>query len=135
MLQNPHSDRYDVYATFDIYGSGNSKQQGTYIFATRLTKTYGEVAEAAEKDASIQVNPYKYTERILVSADDLSTVVPVHMADDFWTKVGRNVEQFEDAEECIAINFGNAVIYGETGKKYNSPELITKIINTLSENW
>lgn len=135
LLQNPHSDRYDVYATFDIYGSGNSKQQGTYIFATRLTKTYGEVAEAAKKDASTQVNPYKYTERILVSADDLSTVVPVHMADDFWTKVGRNVEQFEDAEECIAINFGNAVIYGETGKKYNSPELITKIINTLSENW
>ena len=135
LLQNPNSDRYDVYATFDIYGSGSSKQQGTYIFATRLNKTYGEVAKAAEKDATVAINPYNYTERILISTDDLSTVVSVSVADDFWTKVGRNVGQFEDAEECIAINFGNAVIYGETGKKYDSPELITKIIKALSENW
>ena len=135
LLQNPNSDRYDVYATFDIYGSGSSKQQGTYIFATRLNKTYGEVAKAAEKDATVAINPYNYTERILISTEDLSTVVSISVADDFWTKVGRNVRQFEDAEECIAINFGNAVIYGETGKKYDSPELITKIIKALSENW
>ena len=68
---------------------------------------------------------------MLVPIDALDTYYLVEEASDFWDVVGRNTDYVTAPEECMADNFGNALVYGLDGKEYQTPELIANIINAL----
>jgi hypothetical protein len=66
----------------------------------------------------------------LVALDDLEHPFHFEEASDFWDKMGENTDYVNAPEECLAVNFSYAIIFG-MNYKYETPELIRSIISTI----
>ena len=53
--------------------------------------------------------------------------------DNFWDVFGRNTDYALDPEECMADNFSYAMTYGLTGRDYENPEIIEKILDSVKK--
>ena len=62
--------------------------------------------------------------------DDLEHPFHFEEASDFWDKMGENTDYVNAPEECLAVNFSYAIIFG-MNYKYETPELIRSIISTI----
>ena len=51
----------------------------------------------------------------------------------FWDVFGRNTDYALDPEECMADNFSYAMTYGLTGRDYENPEIIEKILDSVKK--
>ena len=55
----------------------------------------------------------------------------IRFTEAFWQVFGRNTEYVIDPEEVLADNFSYAVMYGEEGMDYKSPQMIRAICDYL----
>lgn len=122
ILANPDVEHIDNYAEFTI--NGEKRNCELLIF---YTKTWEEAYAEAGDEASF----FDFHEEVLVPIDALDTYYPIEEASDFWDVVGRNTDYVIAPEECMADNFGYALVYGLNGKDYQTPELIADILNAL----
>ena len=67
----------------------------------------------------------------LVPIDDLETLYFTDDAANFDEVFGRNTGYVIDPEETLADNFSYALVYGEEGREYPNPEIITAILDYL----
>ena len=115
MIANPDVGHHDSYATFTINGE---KKDGYLVF---LTEDEFEQPGDSFFDGM-------YTG--IVTLED-GMLYNCEQASDFYDIVGRNTDYCEDPEECMAMNFSYAVVYGmdgPSGAGYETPELIENII-------
>ena len=66
----------------------------------------------------------------LVALDDLDHPFYYEEASDFWEKMGKNTDYVNAPEECLAVNFSYAIIFG-MDYEYKTPELIRSILSAL----
>lgn len=122
ILVNPDVEHIDNYAEFTI--NGEKRNCELLVFYTKTwEEAYAEVGDAASF--------FDFQEVVLVPIDALDTYYPFEEASDFWDVVGRNTNYVIAPEECMADNFGYALSYGLDGKEYQTPELISNILNAL----
>lgn len=121
IMANPDVEHIDNYAEFTIKGEKRK---------CALITTYGRTWTEA---STLQGKPARFfncTNTILVPLDDLDTRFPIREASDFWEKLGRNTNYVTAPEECLAVNFSYAIVYGPD-QDYKSPQLIKAILNAL----
>ena len=127
-ISNPDVEHHDAYATFKI----NGKNIDCYLVLTAS-------------------RPFRYPGDTFFRCMQ-SSIVPIdskgeyYLPDDtenFWEIFGRNTSYVIDPEECLADNFGYAVLNQEFEKylecktkelNFKNPEIIEKIINYLKKN-
>ena len=122
ILTNPDVEHFDSYAEFTINGV---KRNCTWL--SLYTKTWAEASAIAGERASF----FNFYQGVLVPIDELGVYYPASEVPDFWDVVGRNTNYVFAPEESMADNFAYAVVYGPNGRDYQTPELITQIIDLL----
>ena len=122
IITNPDVEHIDNYAVFTIDGV---KRNCALIVL--YTKTWAEASAMDGDSASF----FNHSQCVLVPVDELDVYYPVDDVPDFWDVVGRNTEYVFAPEECLADNFAYAVIYGANGRDYQTPQLISDIIDLL----
>ena len=122
ILANPDVEHIDNYAEFTI--NGEKRNCELLMF---YTKTWEEAYAEAGDEATF----FDFHEEVLVPIDALDTYYLAEEASDFWDVVGRNTDYVIAPEECMADNFGYALVYGLDGKDYQTPELIADILDAL----
>lgn len=115
IISNPDV-KYDSYAAFTI----NGEKRNCYM-VWYLTKPFEQEGDHLLSNSST----------VLIPTDDLSTVYSIDDALDFWEVIGKNTEYVTAAEECLAENFAFAILFGENGRNYNSPEIIANMIEYM----
>lgn len=116
MLSNPDVGNHNSYATFRIDG-----QDRECVVVLASTKPFEKPGD----------NMFSLMMVGLVPIDDLSVMYPSDSAENFWEVFGRNTDYVIDPEEALADNFSYAIMYGETGMNYKSPEIIKGICDYL----
>lgn len=116
MLSNPDVGKHNSYATFRI--DGQDRNCVVVLTSARDFQKPGD-------------NMFNLMMTSLVPIDDLSVMYPSERAENFWEIFGRNTDYVIDPEEALADNFSYAIMYGETGKDYKSPEIIRRICEYL----
>ena len=121
IMANPDVEHIDSYAEFTINGE---KRKCTLLpfYVSSWAEAYASQGESAKF--------FDNMETVLVPLDDLSTPFNLEEASDFWDKMGRNTNYVTAPEECLAVNFSDAILYG-LQKKYKSPQLIEAILDAL----
>lgn len=127
-ISNPDVEHHDAYATFNIDG----KNIDCYLVLT------------ASK-------PFMYPGDVFFDCMQ-SSLVPLNSKGEFylpkdtknfWEIFGKNTEYVIDPEECLADNFGYAILNQEYEKypeckmkelNFKNPEIIEKIVNYLKKN-
>jgi len=120
IISNPDVRHHDSYATFTINGE---KKDCYLVFLT--DGSFEKEGDSFFKDM--------YTG--LVDIND-GTLYRFSDATDFYDVLGNNTEYCEDPEECMAINFSYAIVYGldgPEGEGYPTPSIIENIIALLKE--
>jgi len=125
VYSNPCVNRFDNSAVVTLNG-----QQRDCLLLTRFTTTYQQ-AKASKEYPS----PFYYMQEGYVPLDELTAFFPVYASNDLYEQAGRNTSEVGSPEEVLAVNFGDAVIYGKTGKKYASTDIIDRIIGYLTATW
>ena len=122
ILANPDVEHIDNYAEFTINGEKRNCE---------LLMFYSKTWEEAYAEAGDEATFFDFHEEVLVPIDALDTYYLAEEASDFWDVVGRNTDYVIAPEECMADNFGYALVYGLDGKDYQTPELIADILDAL----
>ena len=122
ILTNPDVEHIDNYAEFTIDGV---KRNCAWL--SLYTKTWAEASAIAGDNASF----FYFYQGVLVPIDELGVYYTISEVPDFWDVIGRNTDYVFAPEESLADNFAFAVVYGQHGRDYQTPELITKIIDLL----
>ena len=120
-ISNPDVNRHNSYATFTI----NGKKMDCFVLWITI-KPFENPGESF----------FDYTTTGLVPIDHLDTLYTKDDAEDFWDVFGHNTGYVTDPEECMADNFGYALIYGETdmnGQAFDNPEIIEEIQEYLKK--
>lgn len=117
---NPDVDHRNAYATFKIKGEDKD------CFILFITKPFEKEGDDFISRSMTCLVPVDDTNTYYVVGEDISL-------DDFYAVVGANTGYTIDPEECMADNFGDAIIYGKDGKTYKSPEIIDAIIDYLKK--
>lgn len=120
-ISNPDVNRHNSYAAFTINGE---KMDCFTLWIT--TKPFENPGDSF----------FEYTTTGLVPINDLDTLYTMDDAEDFWEVFGHNTDYVTDSEECLADNFGYALMYGETnmnGQAFNNPEIIKEIQEYLKK--
>jgi len=118
MIANPDVEHHDAYATFTV----NGEKKDCYLLF---------MADGYFENPGDSFFNTMYTGVVTV---DENTLYRVQEVDDFWDVVGRNTNYVEDPEECMAVNFSYALVWGIDGKDgngYKSPEIISAILDYL----
>jgi hypothetical protein len=121
LLSNPDVEHIDNYAEFTIDGV---KRKCALI--TNYSMPWAE--------ASDQYGPavrfFSHLDISLVALDDLDHPFYYEEASDFWEKMGKNTDYVNAPEECLAVNFSYAIIFG-MDYEYKTPKLIRSILSAL----
>lgn len=120
-ISNPDVEHHDAYATFTI----NNKKRDCYMLniCTKSFEKEGDQYTSYFKIILIPVNK---------EIDDKDYYF-VEESQDYWNIFGENTKYIADPEECLADNFGYALVYGLDGTmKYKKPEIIREMIDLLS---
>ena len=121
IMANPDVEHIDNYAEFTIDGV---KRKCTLV--TYYTSSW--------KEARISKGPitrfFDNIRVVLLPLDELDHPYKVIDATDFWEKMGRNTTYINAPEECLAVNFSYAIVYGPD-EDYKSPQLIRSILSAL----
>ena len=118
MLSNPDVGKHNSYATFRI--DGQDRECVVVLASTRPFQKPGD-------------NMFNLMMVGLVPIDNLSVMYPSDRAENFWEVFGHNTDYVIDPEEALADNFSYAIMYGETGMNYKSPEIIKAICKYLKK--
>ena len=121
LMSNPDVEHIDNYAEFTIDGV---KRKCTII------TTYNMSWANAIDLFGPSVRFFNHIDISLVALDDLEHPFHFEEASDFWDKMGENTDYVNAPEECLAVNFSYAIIFG-MNYKYETPELIRSIISTI----
>ena len=121
IMANPDVEHIDNYAEFTIDGV---KRKCTLV--TYYTSSW--------KEARISKGPitrfFDNIRVVLLPLDELDHPYKINDATDFWEKMGRNTTYINAPEECLAVNFSYAIVYG-LDEDYKSPQLIRSILSAL----
>ena len=121
IMANPDVEHIDNYAEFTIDGV---KRKCTLV--TYYTSSW--------KEARISKGPitrfFDNIRVVLLPLDELDHPYKISDATDFWEKMGRNTKYINAPEECLAVNFSYAIVYGPD-EDYESPQLIRSILSAL----
>ena len=121
IMANPDVEHIDNYAEFTIDGV---KRKCTLV--TYYTSSW--------KEARISKGPitrfFDNIRVVLLPLDELDHPYKISDATDFWEKMGRNTKYINAPEECLAVNFSYAIVYGPD-EDYKSPQLIRSILSAL----
>ena len=121
LMANPDVEHIDNYAEFTIDGV---KRKCTLV--TYYTSSW--------KEARISKGPttrfFDNIRVVLLPLDELDHPYKISDATDFWEKMGRNTKYINAPEECLAVNFSYAIVYGPD-EDYKSPQLIRSILSAL----
>lgn len=122
IMANPDVEHIDSYAEFTINGE---KRKCTLLpfYVSSWAEAYASQGKSARFFKNMKV--------VLVPLDNLGNPVDLDDASDFWDKMGRNTDYVNAPEECLAVNFSDAILFG-LQKKYKSPQLIEAIHDTLT---
>lgn len=121
---NPDVDHHNSYIALTINGE---KKDCFMVLAT---------SKAFEKEGDLFTNNLNI---IFVPVDDTNTYYALGAdvnTEEFLSLVGRNTRYMIDPEECMADNFGYAIVYGAAGiegEAYPPPEIIDSIIAYLKK--
>jgi hypothetical protein len=113
---NPNIDGYTAYAEFTVDGTKKKAVIVAYSDAEEPEKA--EYNELVKSGIVLLDNP----DKIIANAD----------VSDFIDVIGRNAGRSISIEDCLAMNFSYALVYG-TMQNYNSPEIIHGILNALAD--
>ena len=113
---NPNIDGYKSYAEFTVDG----KKQKAVIVA------YSD----AEEPEKAEYNELVKSGIVLLDSPD--KIIANADVSDFIDVIGRNAGRSISIEDCLAMNFSYALVYG-TMQNYNSPEIIHGILNALAD--
>ena len=121
IMANPDVEHIDNYAEFTIDGV---KRKCTLV--TYYTSSW--------KEARISKGPitrfFDNIRVVLLPLDELDHPYKISDATDFWEKMGRNTKYINAPEECLAVNFSYAIVYGPD-MEYDTPQLIRSILSAL----
>ncbi len=118
---NPDVGRHDASATFVIDG----KETECYIVCI-LKQPFEKPGDSAFSHAGIA----------LVPVDDPDHYFKRGDAENFWQVFGHNTDYVLDPEECLADNFGYALMCEDTdpeGKPFSNPEILDAIRDYLKK--
>ena len=121
LMANPDVEHIDNYAEFTIDGVKRKCALVAYF-----AKSWAE-ASKLEGPLATFFNNYH---TVLLPLDELDHPYSYSAASDFWDKLGRNTTYVSAPEECLAVNFSYAVVYGPD-QDYRSPQLIRSILSAL----
>ena len=121
ILSNPDVEHIDNYAEFTIDGVKRKCALVAYF-----AKSWAE-ASKLEGPLATFFNNYH---TVLLPLDELDHPYKISAASDFWEKLGRNTTYVSAPEECLAVNFSYAIVYGPD-QNYRSPQLIRSILSAL----
>lgn len=116
MITNPDVEHHNSYATFEINGE---EKQCVVVFVT--TKSFEQPGDMF----------FAFGATGLVPIDDLDQLYFSGDAANFDEVFGLNTGYVIDPEETLADNFAYALVYGENGREYPNPEIITAILDYL----
>ena len=68
----------------------------------------------------------------IVLLDSPDKIIANADVSDFIDVIGRNAGRAISIEDCLAMNFSYALVYG-TLQNYNSPEIIHGVLNALAD--
>lgn len=118
-ISNPDVEHHDAFATFTI--NGEKKDCYMLNICTKPFENKGDQYSDHYKFILVPINKQK---------DDKDNYF-IEEFDDYWNVFGENTKYIADPEECMADNFGYALVYGLDGMKYSNPEIIQGIINSI----
>jgi hypothetical protein len=121
LLSNPDVEHIDNYAEFTIDGVKRK---------CALITTYSMPWAEASDQYGPAVRFFSHLDISLVALDDLDHPFYYEEASDFWEKMGKNTDYVNAPEECLAVNFSYAIIFG-MDYEYKTPELIRSILSAL----
>lgn len=121
LLSNPDVEHIDNYAEFTIDGVKRK---------CALITTYSMPWAEASDQYGPAVRFFSHLDISLVALDDLAHPFYYEEASDFWEKMGKNTNYVNAPEECLAVNFSYAIIFG-MDYEYKTPELIRSILSAL----
>ena len=121
LMANPDVEHIDNYAEFTIDGVKRKCALVAYF-----AKSWAE-ASKLEGPLATFFNNYH---TVLLPLDELDHPYSHSAASDFWDKLGRNTTYVSAPEECLAVNFSYAIVYGPD-QDYRSPQLIRSILSAL----
>lgn len=119
-ISNPDVEHHDAYATFEI----NENKKDCYMLNI-CTKPFKEPGDSYTNGYEIILVPVKK------QADDEDYYF-IEQSQDYWDIFGENTKYITDPEECLADNFGYALVYGLNGTmEYKNPEIIQGMIGLI----
>lgn len=121
IMANPDVDHIDSYAEFDIDGK---KRKCALVPFYRMS--WDEACDEDGEEASF----FNHIAEVLIPLDDFSGFFDISEASDFWDKMGGNTDYVNSPEECLAVNFSYAIIFGLDGGYY-TPQLIKSMLEIL----
>ena len=98
-----------------------------------MANTPGPFAEqktVSNKESGATTRFFDNIRVVLLPLDELDHPYKISDATDFWEKMGRNTTYINAPEECLAVNFSYAIVYGPD-EDYKSPQLIRSILSAL----
>lgn len=123
VISNPDVEHHDAYAAFTI----NGKKKDCFLLNI--------CTQPFEKKGDQYADHY---EIILVPTNkdtDDKDFYYIEESEDYWEVFGENTKYITDPEECLADNFGYALVYGLDGSmKYENPEIIQAMIDLLNSD-
>jgi hypothetical protein len=120
-MANSDVDHIDSYAEFDIDGK---KRKCALVPFYRMS--WDEAYDEDGEEASF----FNHITEVLIPIDDFSEFFDISYASDFWDKMGGNTDYVNSPEECLAVNFSYAIIFG-LDRKYYTPQLIKSMLDAL----
>lgn len=121
IMANPDVEHIDSYAEFTINGEKRK--------CTLLPVYVNSWADAYASQGS-SVSFFNNIGTVLAPLDDQDNPLDLEDASDFWDKMGHNTDYVTAPEECLAVNFSYAIVFGKK-RNYKSPQLIEGILDTL----
>ena len=106
ILINPDVEHIDNYAEFTING-----QKRKCELMALYSKTWAEASAGVEDPSSVFF--FRNFRQVLVPIDATDTNYDIDQVPDFWDRVGRNTTYVFAPKECMADNFGFAIVLNE----------------------
>ena len=122
-ISNPDVEHHNSYATFTIGG------EPVDCFLAFVTTKHFENEGDMFTDSGVTA---------LVPTDGRDMYYTIDDASDFYDILGKNTGYVIDPEECMAVNFVYAVLYGSNDPEhpFENPEILDSIIEVLrNETW
>lgn len=121
LMANPDVEHIDNYAEFTIDGVKRKCALVSYYI-----RSWAEASKLEGPFAGF----FNNIRVALMPLDELDHPYMISDASDFWEKMGSNTTYINAPEECLAVNFSYAIVYGPD-MEYETPQLIKSILLAL----